>query len=165
MKRTRRWEFVKQDALRLAALGLSADEIANQVGVDRATVFRWKKAGKLQVGSGSSADAAQVPLVTTDQTSAQWAAAVRAAYALDVTDSQIVTIAESALLVAKDPGTPGTLRLAAMREFRAAVKQLGLVARAGAEDGTPAPEPAVPAKRKTFQVQRRGGGDPRSLLH
>lgn len=158
-KRTRRWEFVKQDALRFAALGLSPNEIAERLGVDRATVFRWKKAGKLTV----EVRMPKGPIVVTKgETPAQWAASVRAAYDLDATDDQIVSMAESVLVIARDPHASAALRLAAMREFRGAVKQLSLVARAGSGE-KPAGEPEPP-KRQTFQPQRRSGVDPRALL-
>lgn len=158
-RRTRRWEFVKQDALRFASLGLSADEIAERLDVDRATVFRWKKAGKLTV----HVQLPRGPLVVTNgETPAQWAASVRAAYALDATDDQLVTMAETALLLWRDPNAAPSLRFQAMREFRATVKQLALVARSAPDEK---PVPAVePPKRKTFTVQRRSGDDPRALL-
>lgn len=156
MNRTRRWEFVKQDALRLAGLGLSAEEIAQRLDVGRATVFRWKKEGKLTVGGRTPVP--QLGIVT-GQTPSQWASSVREAYALDVTDEQIVTMAESCLLVARDPATPAALRLSAMREFRGAVKQLALVARSSVENG----EPEQP-KRQKFEAPKRSGVDPRALL-
>ena len=160
MKRTRRWEFVKQDVLRLAALGLSDIEIGKQVGVDRATVFRWRKAGKF-VDQPAERNAADKVLTAAErQTPSQWARAVRDAYALDATDEQMVLGAESALLMSRDPTSPAALRLQAMREFRGAVKQLRLVARTASEQ-----EPKdTPPPRQTFEVTRRTSGDPRALL-
>ena len=158
MKRTRRWEFVKQDAIRFAGLGLSDIEIGRRLEVDPSTVYRWRKDGKLGV---KVATPPREPLVmpTSEQTPAQWAASVRAAYDLDATDEQLVSQGETALLVTRDPAASAGLRFQAMREFRATVKQLALVARKASAE-----EPDEKPKRETFAVQKRSGADPRALL-
>lgn len=161
-KGSRRWAIVEQDVLRLAALGLSDAEIAERVEVDRATVFRWRKAGKLSRDGAKPDEVAakrnEVLRKAGSQTASEWAAAVRASYALDATDEQLVTLAESTLITARDPGATASLRLQAMRTFQGLVKQLALVARAA--DEKPAEEP----KRKTFALRRRSNVDPREIL-
>ena len=155
MKHTRRWQFVKQDAVRFAALGLSDIEIAKRLEVDRATVYRWRKAGKLGVSGGSEP---RQPLVMprSGQTPAQWSADVRASYDLDSTDDQTITNAESALLISRDPLADPRLRLQAMGTFDRLTKGLKLAVRNAEQQ----PE----EKRQTFAVQRRSGVDPRSIL-
>jgi hypothetical protein len=160
MSRTRRWEFVKQDAIRLAELGLSDLQIGEQLQLDPSTVYRWRKAGKLPA-AGTATTAPRVSLaVVTGKTPEQWAKAVRDAYSLDETDDQLVTLAESALLTARDAGASPTLRLAAMGRFQSIWKDLKLVARSAAAQDQPDPKPA----RQTFTVPTRTGGDPRALL-
>jgi hypothetical protein len=166
MKRSRKWEYVKQEAIRLAGLGLSDQTIGRRLELDRATVFRWRKAGKLRVEVESVRDPGEVETgsepdapveALAHQTPEQWAAAVRGAYDLDVTDDQLVTLAESALLLARDPAVADPkLRLTAMGRYQALVKQLALVARAAVKAEVPT--------RKTFAVQRRPASDPRGLL-
>lgn len=159
MKRTRRWEFVKQDAIRLATLGLSDLEIGQRLDLNRATVYRWRKAGKLTVESASPVG--RLGVERLDQTPAQWAANVRAEFDLDATDDQILRMAEAVAVIARDPHADAKLRLAAMREFRGAVKQLALVTRATQPADAPTPEAP---KRQTFQAPKRTGTDPRAMF-
>lgn len=158
MKRTRKWQYVRQEAERLAGLGLSAREIARRLEIHESSISRWIKAGKLTISQGSRP--AGLTSSRGGQTAAEWAAAVREAFDLDATDEQVVDLAESALLVARDPNTPGSLRLQAMGRFQALVKQLALVARVA--DAKPERDEAP--KRKTFEAPRRTGTDPRGIL-
>lgn len=158
MRRTRKWAYVAQEAQRLADLKLSPREIAERLEVRKSTVTRWIASGKLAQKKGTPKTAAKVASGQVDKTAAQWAASVRAAYDLDATDEQLVTLAESTLLVAKDPLTPASLRLQAMGRYQALVKQLSLVARAADAKPTEAP------KRKTFRPPARTGTDPRGIL-
>lgn len=158
MKRTRKWAFVAQEAIRLAGLGLSQSEIARRLEVNKSSVSRWLRDGKIPAG-GNGSNPAPKP-VTMRQTPEQWSAEVRATYALDATDDQLVTHGEEALRIAGDPGVSVTLRMSAWREFRAIVKQLALVSRQ-----TPAKQPTPEARpRQSFQPPRRLNVDPRQLL-
>jgi len=47
MKRTHKWQVLRQEAEQLAAAGLPPSEIAHRIGVDKSTVTRWFAAGKL----------------------------------------------------------------------------------------------------------------------
>lgn len=161
--RTRKWVYVEQEARRLTALGLAPKDIAARLHVNRSTVTRWLKAGKLKRGTESRAPVTITP--TSNTTPAQWAAAVRANYALDATDEQLVTMAESNLLLSRDAGATPSIRMQAGREFRATVKQLALVARASAEEAAAPVEPKKPERKGPLGVvRRRPAGDPRRAL-
>lgn len=163
MKRTRKWAYVAQEARRLADLGLSPSEIATRLEVHPSSVQRWMAAGKLRDTRGTShgsvpegwesrdnpdnpGNSVQTP-GTAASAGAGWATAVRAAYALDPTDEQLVDLATSALAVAKDLTEAASVRLVAMGRFQGLVKQLALVARAPmSAPPPPPPEPARPAR-------------------
>lgn len=165
-KRTRKWAFVSQEAARLAGLGLSPREIAERLGVDKSSVTRWMKAGKLERRPPSLAPGATQP----KQSPAEWAASVREAYDLDATDDQLVTIAETALALSLDRNVAAHVRMTAAGRFQAIVRQLALVARAADKDAAPekSPAPSTPeparAARGPERIIRRPGGDPRKLL-
>ena len=99
----------------------------------------------------------------TGQRPQQWAATVRAEYALDATDEQLVTLAESALRTARAPQTPARLRLTAMGRFQAIVKQLALVIRRGETIVPPAPSP-TPPEPPAAPPARAARRDPRATL-
>jgi hypothetical protein len=166
MKRTRKWSFVGQEATRLAALGLTPLEIAHKIGLAKSTVTRWAKAGKLVIraakGGERDADRAEVAASGAKQSPSDWSASVRATYALDSTDDQLVTMAESVLRDALDETKGLTLRLAAMGRFQSLVKQLALVARAEPQSKPAAPE--TEPKRPALQVVRKPRTDPRAAL-
>lgn len=155
MRRTRKWSYVAQEATRLADLGLSPVDIATRLEVARQTVQRWMAAGKVtdtRRGAPGRATGEQ------PKSAAEWAASVRAAYALDATDEELVTMGEAALRLAHDPREKATVRLNAMGRYIAIVKQLALVARSANEKPEPVetPTPAPPARPRRV--------DPRNLL-
>lgn len=167
MRRTRKWAFVAQEAGRLTRLGLSPKDIAARLEVNKSTVTRWLAAGKLTrkgPRKKTRQRAAAALVAASRKTPAQWVADVRAAYSLDATDEQLVTMAESALLLTRDPMTPAPLRLQAMGRFQGIVKQLSLVARSAVADSKPESPIPGPDPRKTFRVVRRSGPDPRRAL-
>src|SRR5262249_32556706 len=137
VKRTRKWSFVAQEAIRLAELQLTPIEIARRLDVDRATVQRWMAAGKLVDTRRGGARPGSIPKATPSVKPADWAATVRKDYALDATDDQLVTLAESMLGMSQDPLRTDMVRIAAANRFAALVKQLALVARAADVPGTP----------------------------
>jgi predicted transcriptional regulator len=160
MRRTRKWAYVAQEAQRLADLKLSAKEIAERLDVSKSTVTRWIAAGKLGKGSRPASAPEKDTLIAASkgQTPEQWVKSVRNAFDLDATDEQLVSLAESTLLVARDPATPAQLRLQAMGRFQALVKQLSLVARAADA------KPVEDAPKRRFQPPTRTGTDPRGIL-
>jgi hypothetical protein len=164
VKRTRKWAFVAQEAAKLGELGLSPREIAIKLGLNKSTVTRWIAAGKLKRHEAQAPAARAVAEgVWRDKTPAEWAAAVREDYDLSETDDQLVTLAESALLVGRDPLSSASTRLNAMGRFQALVKQLGLETRSVVPLPDEAPvEPASPVK--AAPVLKRTGTDPRGIL-
>jgi hypothetical protein len=159
MKRTRKWAFVAQEAIRLANLGLSPLDIAERLELNRATVQRWMAAGKLTDTRQSVAARSRVEILKrSGQTPDGWASAVRQDYALDVTDDQLVTLAEAALRTARDPTASIRVQLSAMGRFQAIVKQLALVPR---EVDAPTPLPPAPEEPPMPRERR---ADPRAAL-
>lgn len=159
MKRTRKWTFVAQEAIRLATLGLSPKEIAKRLGVNRSSVTRWMQSGKL------ASKRPVKPLKSSNQRRrtkkpSEWAAAVRSDYQLDETDDQLVGLAEQALTLSLDPNVPANTRITAAGRFQAIVRQLALVARGEDKPGAVTP-PAPEAPPRPEPVQRV---DPRRLL-
>lgn len=162
MKKTRKWSFVQQEAVRLAELRLSPKEIADRLGVNKSSVTRWMKAGKLKATAQDPRATAEAvaKVLLGNQTPAQWAAEVRTAFALDVTDDQMVSMAESVLLLIRDPLADSKLRLQAMGRFQALVKQLNLLARVADAKG----EDERPTQRRANPPVQRSSADPRGML-
>ena len=160
MKKTRKWEYVKQEATRLADLRLPAREIASRLGVDWSTVHRWVQQGKLPNRKGIRKPTGAFPegVVPATKSPEEWAASVRAEYSLSETDDQLVAMAQSALTTALTAAAD-TTRLSAMRTFQGLVRQLALVAKV-----VEVPEeqkPAEEAKRPPARELRPTGSDPR----
>jgi hypothetical protein len=138
---------------------LSPIEIATRLEVQRSTVQRWMSSGKLtDTRRGRQERSAAV----RPKSAAEWAAAVRGAYALDATDEELVTMGEAALRLVHDPRETAGVRLNAMGRYIAIVKQLALVARA-AEAAVPASVKGPPQPPPVARI-RRHGADPRNLL-
>lgn len=160
MQRTRRWTHVAQEARRLADLGMTPLQIADRTGVNRSSVQRWMATGKLRDTRRTLPDTAIVtPSSSGHSVPMAWGAVMRATYALDASDEQLVQLAERALAFAADATETTARRLSAMTRFQAIVKQLRLVTRQVEDPVAPpvvveAPPPPVPTARV----------DPRALL-
>jgi len=159
VKRTRKWAFVAQEAVRLADLGLAPVDIAKRLDVKRSTVQRWMAAGKLR-DTRRGTKLSRLSSFTKIAKPSEWATAVRKDYALDATDDQLVTLAESALGTSLDPLQPMSVRLSAMARYQALVKQLALVARAAEAPGAP----EAPKRDAPRTIRSRPTIDPRNLL-
>jgi soluble lytic murein transglycosylase-like protein len=155
MQRTRKFAHVAPEAKRLAALGLSPTAIAAQLGVNRSTVQRWMAAGQIEDTRVSRAGPAG-PLVA-DLPAVQWAAAIRAAYALDATDAELVGLADFALSVTQNASELPSIRLAAAGRFQSLVKHLATRIRPTADE-----QPAAPDQNRAASTAR---ADPRALLN
>lgn len=167
MSRSRKWGFVAQEAARLGGLGLTAAEIARRLKVNRSSVTRWIKAGKLANDRKPQPPPATPPrrrMNAKRDSPSEWAMRIRAEYSLDASDDQLVTLAERCLVMAQDPALKPSDRVSAGREFRGIVKQLALVGRHGVEiPETPsAPAPAAAAARP--MPVRSTTADPRAKL-
>ncbi len=165
MKRTRKWAYVAQEAAKLGELGLSPRDIALRLGLNKSTVTRWIAAGKLKRHEAQAPAARAVAEgAWREKAPSEWAATVRTEYDLSETDAQLLGLAESALLVARDPMASPSTRLAAMGRFQTLVKQLGLETRAvGAAPDVSPVEEAEPETR-AVPVFKRTGTDPRAIL-
>jgi IS30 family transposase len=165
IRRTRKWSFVKQEAQRLASLGLSEREIAKRLGVAKSTITRAKARGDLQVVvSNTVASNTEEPPARLSP--AQWAESVRADYQLDSTDEALVTLAESALSSSRDVTASLREHLAAGARFQALVRQLNLPGRrvAALADQVPVAVNQPQARKTHPPVKRRATGDPRNIL-
>lgn len=165
MKRTRKWEFVEQEASRLAALGLSLSEIATRLGVNKSTVSRWMSSGKLNREGRAKRPKRPAARfrVKPGQTPAQWAASVRKTFALDATDEQLVTLGEMALVDSYDMAIAPSVRHAAAGRFQAIVRQLALLPGRNEEKPADVPAPAASEPVRPTRVPRTGP-DPRTLF-
>jgi transposase len=163
LKRTRKWAFVAQEATRLASAGMEPKAIADRLGVNRSTVTRWMQEGKIARTVPRTVDLKVKP----GQPPKSWAKAVRAAYDLDATDDQLVTLAELALSMSRDSKVKPHIRMTAAGRYQALVRQLALGVRGAVADVEPdEPEAeataAEPARRRNPERPQRAAGDPRS---
>jgi len=112
-------------------------ELAREYGVDRSTIFRWVKTGKIPRPGARARVKAQDTTTCNlpdykvhtrmDLPDAKdWAAAVRAKYELSATENTLVDLGVAALAIANDAEQRPEVRLAAMGRYAALVKQLNL---------------------------------------
>lgn len=136
-----------------AAPSLSA--AAKVLGVDRSTLHRWMKAGKVIPRTREHAVVAgDLPV-----NNASWAEAVRKTYHLTETDRQLLALAEESLQTARTEER-ATTRLLAMGRFQALVKQLSLSDAKLIESPKDAGLPAA----RVLGIVRRPISDPRAAL-
>ena len=97
-KRTWRFRALGVDVKAVMASSSSLGEAAKALGVNKATVFRWVKAGKVPApGRPAPAAASSVPLVSEG-----WAASMGAAYVFNATEDTYIDLADAALTMARD---------------------------------------------------------------
>ena len=118
-KQTWRLRTMGHDVPAVMASASSLDAAAKTLGVNKSTVFRWVKSGKVPAPG-----AKREPGIPASPQG--WAAAVRAAYDLDATEEALVELAEAALAMARDPALTPMARLAAMARFGQIVRQVDL---------------------------------------
>lgn len=160
MKRTHKLRAMG-DAVDVIANAKTAAEACERLGIDKSTLFRWTKAGKVPaVGSARAGrtDAATTEPVPSGDADA-WAATVKKQNPdMSPTDLQLLELARLALSMAHKVSPWDAPRLAAMTRFQALVKQLNLTAEATALPAVPQPRPASVAR------PRASVGDPRRAL-
>jgi hypothetical protein len=119
-------------------------------------------AGKLRDTRWTAPDRSAVTVLPTDDTPqpATWGAAVRATFALDASDDELVRLGETALALAHDTTETTACRLTAIARFQGIVKQLRLIARQTDADPTPAAAP-VESRKPVIPSTRL---DPRNVL-
>lgn len=154
MKRTHKLKGLS-DVAGVVAAAPNLMIAARRLGVNRSTLYRWLKAGKVQGPAPKSGLAAGA---RTDQTPDAWAQAVREAGELDVTQDVLVDLAAAALVLARTAEQPA-LRLAAMGRYQLLVKQLNLTVESlGGSQTSPA------EARQPITPRRASGIDPRAAL-
>jgi transposase-like protein len=110
---------MKGEAAIVMATAPSLSAAAKRLNVDRSTLFRWIREGKVPPLARTQAPGPPAsPLA--------WAAAVKAAYELSATEAALVGLAEAALALANDVTLTPMARLQAMARFAALVKQVNL---------------------------------------
>ena len=140
------------DVAVVMATAPSLGAAARTLGVDKSSVFRWVKAGKIpppggrrqrgRAGRGASLpDRPVVPVAA-----AGWAAAIRGAYELDATETELVQLAETALALARDSAQLPAVRLAAMARFQSLTRQIDLEGPSDGEVATATPRSHAPRR-------------------
>lgn len=166
MNRTRKWEYVRQDVTRFVKLGMTPSQIEKKLDgkVTKSTINKWIAAGKLQRGAPvTKLTAAQFN--RSKKSASAWAKSVRSEYLLNETDDQLVTLAETALVMSKDPAAKNSEKLNAARLFQSIVDQLNFVARSAPakpeapEKGAAAVNGEPPAPTKNPVTPRPTGED------
>jgi hypothetical protein len=136
------------DVAAIVARAPSLAVAAVQLGVDRSTIWRWQKSGKLTQAVRGSASAPEV--VAPDQSAEEWAAGIRREHILSSTQLQVLDLAARRLNEARDPAVPLSQQLAASAMFQKLVMGLHL---------------DVEAKEQPAARPRRVmSGDPRAAL-
>src|SRR5262245_16210298 len=126
-KRTWRWKALTDDVRQVMATSPSLGAAAARLGVDKSTIFRWVKAGKLPAPSGGRRhEVAVADAVSGPQTAAEWAQAARETFLLTPTESALVDLGEATLALAKDQTQKVEVRLAAAARFQQITRQLNL---------------------------------------
>jgi excisionase family DNA binding protein len=125
-KRTWRFKSLSSDAAAVMSTAPSLRAAAKSLGVNKSTIFRWVKAGKLPAPiRGRVREERKTEASVTGTASQQsWAAVIRERYELDATETSLVRLAEMAERIASDPLQPAAVRLAAMGRFAQITKQL-----------------------------------------
>jgi hypothetical protein len=124
MKRTWVLRSLVGEVGEVMATAPSLAAAAARLGVDRSSVCRWVKAGRIPPPAGRQRRRPPADSVTAAP--AGWAAAVRAAYELNASEAELVRLAETALALAHDAAQPAAVRIQAMRAFSALLRQLDL---------------------------------------
>lgn len=152
MKRTHKFQSLGDVQKVLDAAGTIA-LAAKQLGVQRSSLYRWIKVGKLTAPAGTQAGEITPP--GAEQTPEAWAAAVRETAMLDGTGLALLMLAEKALTMSQVEEDPKT-RLSAMARFQQLVKQLSL--------RVAVPAAVEPSKMRATSAMRPHRADPRAML-
>lgn len=143
------------DAGAVVAAASSMAEAAKQLGVERSTIWRWVKAGKVPPPGGSAPAPVAAAVLRGEQTPEGWATDVRKVRTLTATEDALLELAIKALHLAVEHVHP-MVQLSAMTRFQALVKQLRL-------DGAEAEQPEAEPERVKMPP-RRVTHDPRKIL-
>jgi transposase-like protein len=136
MKKTHRFQSLGDVAAVISAAPNIA-AAARQLGVDRSSVSRWIKAGKIQrpvgvrlaappTNSPITARAGNAPQRERTSKGGSWARWVRRTYDLSATDETLVDLADRALAMARNAAVAPEVQLRATARYQALVRQLNL---------------------------------------
>jgi hypothetical protein len=111
----------------IVASSRSLGEAAARLKVDKSTVFRWVRAGKVPPPGGKPGPkAAPKPAgVPVPATAVSWLERVRATYEFNPTEEVLVQLADIALRLAEDSSLSVPVRMAAAGRFQSLVRQIG----------------------------------------
>jgi hypothetical protein len=128
MPEPRKLDRMQREAAAAVAEARTLGEAARRLGVNRSTVSRWVKAGKLTRPGREPRPDATVPATppVSGAEAGAFEAWARARYVLSRTEQELVRLADAALVLAHGPAETTAGRLAAMREFRNLVTALNL---------------------------------------
>lgn len=135
------------DAAAVVSSAASDTDAARRLGVNRSTIHRWRKAGKIpSAPSGKAprppaarpeapctAPGASVEPQPIPDSPSTWAAWVRATYAITPTEARLLDLAVAALTIAGDETQTPAVRLAAAARFQSLARHLDLEEVAGGE--------------------------------
>jgi len=141
------------------ASSASIADAAARLGVERSTVWRWVKAGKVPPPGTGPIDPEQLPalaIAAGGQTPEEWAATVRDGHELTGTEIALVGLAADALRVARDGQITESVRLLAMGRYQSLVKHLHLEQHGKKQ--------AEPESSRVVLPTRRVTHDPRRIL-
>jgi hypothetical protein len=128
-----------KDIADVVASSPSQSEAARRLGVDRSTLHRWQKAGKVAPPAGRPKRTETAHATTGEGETAtpeQWAAKVREEYAFNETESVLVDMAVMAMRLSQDATLTPSERLSAVGRYQQLLKQLDLEV-SGEEEKTP----------------------------
>jgi hypothetical protein len=126
VKKTWRFRALSGDVARVMATSTSLGAAATALGVDKSTVFRWVKAGKVPA-PGARRRRRAAPAADTGggpQSPAAWATWARQTFVLSGTEAALLDLAVDALTLARDPAQKPEVRLNAAGRFQQLVRQL-----------------------------------------
>jgi hypothetical protein len=125
-KRTHKFKALGNVAVTVESAA-TVQAAADALGVNRSSVTRWIRAGKVPRPGGQRPSRRKGPVVAGPRQSPQdWAATIRRAYELSPTELQLVALAEAALTLARTEDARPADRLAAMSRYQSLVRQLEL---------------------------------------
>lgn len=126
------WKLRQLDVAAVLAEAPSLSSAARTLGVNRSSIQRWIRAGKVPPFSPSPraprlAPTSQQPEREPEPVAtAGWAASVRAAYDLTATELELLALAERARTIALDDTQKPETQLAAAGRFQTLIRQLNL---------------------------------------
>jgi hypothetical protein len=147
VKKTWKFGALPVEAASIVASAGSYTAAALALGVDRSTVFRWQKAGKIPRPGGRRRHRPVAAVVDGPPSPDQWAAWARQTFALSPTEDVLLAMAEGARTLAADLTQAPLVRLNAAGRFQQLVRQLNFEEETDGQATHPADRPRYPRPR------------------